>query len=700
MRRVTIYLCVIFNILLLSRENASGNMPGAENYFVLRVVDAETSRGIPLVKLTTVNGIALWTDSAGIAAFCEPGLMNRDVFFHVESHGYSYPADWLGQAGKTLKTTPGETVVLKMNRENIAQRLYRITGQGIYRDTLLTGGTAPIREPLLNASVLGQDSTLVAPYRGLLFWIWGDTSRASHPIAANFKATGGTSLPPESGGLDPEIGVNITYFREKDFVRRMAPLPGQYMYWLYSLLTVPDATGQERLLAHYARVKAPMETVGRGLVQFNDEREVFEEIRAYSLDDIVQPDGHPFRVSARETEYFYFPSDSRFTRVRREYQAVQDHCEYEAFTCLRPGTRPEAEEDVVARDARGRIQYAWRRNTAPVGQREQEALIRAGWMKPGEKWFQLTDPDTGKPILYHGGSIYWNEWRRRWVIIFGELFGTSVLGEIWYAEGDTPLGPWGYAKKIITHTDYSFYNPVQHPHFAKAGGRVIFLEGTYTRTFSGTLIPTPRYEYNQIMYKLELDDPRLVVPVPIYHVAGAWPSYRTGPELPRGQGYPIAFHAPDRPAPGLVAVVERRVPGTGSTRLVVATETKSSMESNARPVFYALPLSTDAPATPTLALLEYRRANADADADADAGAGDAAWGYAVETAPPPDGFEPPGTPVCRVWKPPVDFNPLLDVSSNVQPPRESRGDLPASAFSSTARASELHQNRPVPGRGQ
>ncbi|MBP86631.1 MAG: hypothetical protein CMJ64_07945 [Planctomycetaceae bacterium] len=43
----------------------------------------------------------------------------------------------------------------------------------------------------------------------------------------------------------------------------------------------------------------------------------------------------------------------------------------------------------------------------------------------------------------------------------------------------------------------------------KDGGRVIFFEGTYTNMFSGNNDQTPRYNYNQIMYKLDLSDPRL-----------------------------------------------------------------------------------------------------------------------------------------------------------------------------------------------
>src|SRR4028118_1191356 len=95
-------------------------------------------------------------------------------------------------------------------------------------------------------------------------------------------------------------------------------------------------------------------------------------------------------------------------------------------------------------------------------------------------------------------SVDWNEHRGRGAMIAGELFGTSMLGEVWFAEADTPLGPWAYARKVVTHDKYSFYNPKQHPMLAKQGGRTTFFEGTYTASFSGNTDPTPRYDYNQI----------------------------------------------------------------------------------------------------------------------------------------------------------------------------------------------------------
>ena len=49
----------------------------------------------------------------------------------------------------------------------------------------------------------------------------------------------------------------------------------------------------------------------------------------------------------------------------------------------------------------------------------------------------------------------------------------------------------------------------QHAFFDQEGGRYVYFEGTYTNMFSGNPCQTPRYEYNQIMYRLDLADERL-----------------------------------------------------------------------------------------------------------------------------------------------------------------------------------------------
>ncbi len=195
-------------------------------YFTIAVVDEQTGRGVPLVELRTVNNAAWWTDSNGIVAFDEPGLMGQEVFFHVRSHGYEYPKDMFGNRGLKLKPTQGGSATIKLKRLNVAERLYRITGEGIYRDSVLVGGKVPIKQPLLNGRVMGQDTVIATPYRGKIYWFWGDTDRVDYPLG-NFGASGATSELPGRGGLDPSVGVDLTYFvDDKGFSKPMCSLPG------------------------------------------------------------------------------------------------------------------------------------------------------------------------------------------------------------------------------------------------------------------------------------------------------------------------------------------------------------------------------------------------------------------------------------------------------------------------------------------
>ena len=60
------------------------------------------------------------------------------------------------------------------------------------------------------------------------------------------------------------------------------------------------------------------------------------------------------------------------------------------------------------------------------------------------------------------------------------------------------------ARKIVTHNDYTFYNPKHHPYFDQESGRIVYFEGTYTDAFAGAKFPTLRYNYNQVMYRWTL----------------------------------------------------------------------------------------------------------------------------------------------------------------------------------------------------
>ena len=108
-------------------------------------------------------------------------------------------------------------------------------------------------------------------------------------------------------------------------------------------------------------------------------------------------------------------------------------------------------------------------------------------------------------VQLHRGSVRWNNYRKCWILIAGQIGGKeSHLGEIWYAEATSPTGPFSKAVKIVTHDKQTFYNVVHHPFWDRDDGKTIYYEGTYTNEFSGNTDKTPRYNYNQILYKLDL----------------------------------------------------------------------------------------------------------------------------------------------------------------------------------------------------
>jgi hypothetical protein len=510
--------------------------------FRIEVVDEATGRGVPMVELRAVSQTAYVTDSAGVVAFDEPALMDKPVFFTLKSHGYEYPADGFGFRGKTLTPTRGGAAVLKIRRVNIAERLYRITGEGIYRDTLLTGGKAPIAEPLLNSQVTGQDGAMAIPYRGRIFWTWGDTNRASYPLG-NFKTTAATSLPPGRGGLDPSVGIDLAYFKRDDgFVKEACPIDGPGLVWMGGLATALDGDGAERLVGGYVRVKGLESTYERGLAVWNDEKEVFEKLRAFPVDGPVFPSGHAFRAEERGVEYWYFGDPFPVLRVPARLDKLTEESAYEAFTCLREGAKYDESGASIDWKA-GRARWAWKRLTPPLTPAQEAELVKAGKLAAEDALYALRDARTGERVQAHAGSVRWNAWRKRWVAVVEQQWGTpSMIGEIWYAEAPTPLGPWAYAVKVVTHDKMSFYNPTQDDWADQDGGRLVYFEGTYSASFAGDVEPTPRYDYNQTMYRLALDDPRLALPQPVT------------------QDGAVAFFAPDRRGEGLVPIPSADAP--------------------------------------------------------------------------------------------------------------------------------------------
>ena len=400
-------------------------------YFVIHVIDEQTGRGVPLVKLKFLNEVTYWTDSGGIAAIDEPSLRGRDVFLAIRSDGYEYPRDsFFEQPGLTVRIEPGRRRQIQIRRAMIAERLFRLTGEGIYRDSVMAGLRVPTKEPLLNAQVLGQDTVSAAIYHGKIFWIWGDTIG---PAYANFNVTAAVSDLHDN----PAVAVNYHYFTDKQGrAKPMLPLTRQGLVWIEGLIPVRDASGNERLVATYTRqdgLKFPDEC---GLALFDDNAQVFKPwIEMPCTKQHVS--SHPFLHNG----YWYlYPS----LRVRNDWKAIQDHKQWETRNVQLP-------------------------------------------------------PDAKRP-----SCVAWNKYRQRWILLLEDT------GKVFYAEAQQPEGPYGKAVEIIHHDHYNLYNVVTHAFFNQDDGRTIYIEGTYTDSFSDAKEKTPRYNYNQIMYRLHLDDPRLL----------------------------------------------------------------------------------------------------------------------------------------------------------------------------------------------
>ena len=461
----------------------AGKVPGRAECMALQLVDSVTQRGVPLVTVTTPQGDYL-SDSQGIVAYCDADHFGSTAL-HLSSHGYQ-------ALDKTVTLAAGQSATIAITRNNIAERLYRVTGQGTYRDSLLLGLTIPVANGALNASVTGQDSVISAVYKNKIFWTWGDTNSASYALG-NFATTGGTSELPGQGGLAADKGVDISYLPSGDFVKGV--IPGirpdiSKPTWMGALVNVPDASGNEQLFGTYTKALSDSESAERGLAKYDEASKTFKSVLVYGLQEEGVPGGgQAIRLRSGGKDWAQYPNH---LRIPASAESLVDHASYQVFTGWRDAAATQL--DVV----NGEVRFQWRTGMSGAG--VSQAAVKAAGLPAGQSIEdQLRDVLTGDHVQVAGGAAHWNAHRGRFVRILQQKFGTSFGGELWYAEADTPMGPWIDARKIITHDDYTFYNPYTHPYLSTDEGRTVYFEATYTSTYSGSK-PTPRYNYNQMMY--------------------------------------------------------------------------------------------------------------------------------------------------------------------------------------------------------
>lgn len=499
-------LLAIALAILQSGKAAAEASPGV--WAEVRVVDAATGRGVPLVELETVHGVRFVTDNAGRVALAEPDLLDREVFFFVRSHGYRVDKDGFGYAGVRVTPRVGRPATVRVTRTMPAERLGRLTGEGRFRDSTLLGHAipAPARGP--HGNVVGQDSVQAAIYRGRVHWFWGDTQRIGYPLGL-FRVAGATS-PIPGPEFDPTDGIAFEYFTDPKtgFARAMMPLPERPdgVVWVFATFVVPDADGRERLVAYYTRRKNLAEELEQGIAVYDDATATFAPALQLPRGETWRkPSGHPVFVEEEGRTWVLFGSPNPNVRVPATLADVLNPDRYEALTCARPGATPPE----PLNEADGKPAWRWQKELPPTTSRSERAWLRENTIRVDECRFCPTDGE-GRPVELHSGSVRWNAFRKRWVLVACEIGGAgSHLGEVWYAEADHPTGPFRAAVKIATHDRQSFYNVCHHAFLDRDGGRVIHFEGTYTHDFSGNPDKTPRYNYNQIFYRLDLAAPAL-----------------------------------------------------------------------------------------------------------------------------------------------------------------------------------------------
>ncbi len=423
----------------------------------LEVVEKGSGWPVPGVELRTVHGVRFVSDNAGLIAFDLPELMGQETWFTVGGHGYGVQADGFGYKGVRLRPTPGKKLTVTVERRILAQRLGRLTGSGLFAESHKLGEHLDWRD----GPVQGCDSIVNARFNGQQFWFWGDTNLAHYPLGIfNVSAATTADFTPPAR---PPLKVRFDYFlNAQGRARGVADVPGDGPTWVWGAATLKDAQGHEHLVASAVKVRGHMEAYRWDLVEWDATALQFKPLRTFWTQSAEQPkappvpDGHALPwTDATGKAWLLFCNPFPTLRCPATYEAWKDPQTWETLTPDRTIRTPE-----------------------------------------------------GTTVEAHGGDLAWHPWSQRWLLLFTQKGGdTSFLGEIWLATAPSPTGPWTGARKVATHDNYTFYNPVLHPEAFRADSPVIHFEGTYVTTFTNNQQPTPRWDYNQVLYQVDLSQP-------------------------------------------------------------------------------------------------------------------------------------------------------------------------------------------------
>ena len=497
------------------------NQQPHHGYYRIKLVDVETGKGVPLVMLRTNNYVQMVSDSAGNIAFYEPGMMDTPVWFSVLTDGYElalnqgdnfYFYDAPYDSGVVLTPTADGSTIIYLSRKQVAQRLYRLTGAGLYRDSYLTNALEDIpatcKSPLLDAhsGVTGQDTVMTAVYKNKVIWMWGDTvcpisARQNNCNSYGMYTVGATSpvltssttrtascskaqLPPDLHyyGVDSDKDTldNGTHFPHMSPMAAFPPLNDNT--WIADLIVLNRGEVTESLYANYYKNPGDGESTANGttpitgICKWNDTSSSWFEIGDIWPTNNFLDGGHTIQLlgpNERHDGYVYFNSGYRVL-AKEEY--IIDYRSYEQF-----------------KDGK--------------------------WVKPSSNSdIGGTGNDSGVNIA----SIEWNDYLQQYIMI-------AEGGIIRMGFSSNLTGPWNNLITVGTHSmsGTSCYNLIQLPHMDCDDSSVIHFACTYTSMWSDSIHTpdkpstwtsclfglnnkvncapvTPRYEYNNLIYAVDL----------------------------------------------------------------------------------------------------------------------------------------------------------------------------------------------------
>lgn len=177
---------------------------------------------------------------------------------------------------------------------------------------------------------------------------------------------------------------------------------------------------------------------------------------------------------------------------------------------------------------------------------------------------------------------------------------------------------------------------------------MMYFEGTYTSWLSTTDKPSPRYDYNQDMYKVDLGDPRMFLPVPVYRTVETTPGYWTKLDLPDpGIDRDVVFFAPDRQREGTIPVYEY-LDTDHMTRVLSTDDSLAAPFTGRKLAFHAHDRTAVIPSQVAKGIVDLNEfVNGSTQKRI----------YSTAASIPDAGYVKSPSAVCKVWKTWTDFQP-------------------------------------------